>query len=89
MGFFLIFSFRYLTTNKSVDYTNWYSIDQPNNGDGAGEHCVISVPDGMYNPDELAKCSRMLKIGPLDIFFPSNHNIHKSSSDLCFWAPDP
>ena len=60
--FYFISSFRYLTTNKSVDYTNWYSIDQPNNGDGAGEHCVISVPDGMYNADELVKCSRMLKI---------------------------
>ena len=25
----------------------------------------------------------------LDILFPSNHNIHKSSYDLCFWAFDP
>ena len=24
----------------------------------------------------------------LDILFPSNHNIHKSSSDHCFWASD-
>ena len=24
----------------------------------------------------------------LDIFFSSNHNIHKSLSGLCFWASD-
>ena len=26
---------------------------------------------------------------PLDILFLSNHNIHKSSCGLCFWASDP
>ena len=25
----------------------------------------------------------------IDILFPSNHNIHKSSYSLCFWASDP
>ena len=25
----------------------------------------------------------------LDILFSSNHNIHKSSFDFCFWASDP
>ena len=25
----------------------------------------------------------------LDILFSSNHNIHKSSNGLCFWASDP
>ena len=25
----------------------------------------------------------------LDILFSSNHNIHKSSFGLCFWASDP
>ena len=25
----------------------------------------------------------------LEILFPSNHNIHKSLCDLCFWALDP
>ena len=25
----------------------------------------------------------------LDILFSSNHNIHKSSHGLCFWASDP
>ena len=28
-------------------------------------------------------------IGRVDILFPSNHNIHKSSYGLCFWASDP
>ena len=38
-----------------------------------------------------------LKNGPKNIHYPdivpsifsSNHNVHKSSSGLCFWAPDP
>ena len=25
----------------------------------------------------------------LDILFPLNHNIHRSSCGLCFWASDP
>ena len=25
----------------------------------------------------------------VDILFSSNHNMHKSSSGLCFWASDP
>ena len=25
----------------------------------------------------------------IDILFASNHNIHKSSCGLCFWASDP
>ena len=25
----------------------------------------------------------------LDILFSSNHNIHKCSCELCFWASDP
>ena len=27
--------------------------------------------------------------GTLDTLFSSNHNIHKSSCGLCFWASDP
>ena len=27
--------------------------------------------------------------GTLDILFSSNHKVHKSSSGLFFWAPDP
>ena len=30
-----------------------------------------------------------LHIGTLDMFFSSNHNIHKSLCSLCFWASDP
>ena len=29
------------------------------------------------------------KVCPLDILCSSNHNIHKGSCGLCFWAPDP
>ena len=29
------------------------------------------------------------KLCTLDILFSSNHNIHKSSHGLCFWASDP
>ena len=31
---------------------------------------------------------RQHELGILDILFSSNHNIHKSSSDHCFWASD-
>ena len=31
----------------------------------------------------------LLKDRALDIFFSLNHNIHKSSSGLCFWASGP
>ena len=30
-----------------------------------------------------------ITMSKLDILFPSNHNIHKSSCGLCFWASDP
>ena len=33
-------------------------------------------------------CDNLDDIGRLDILFPSNHNIHKSSCGLCFWASD-
>ena len=31
----------------------------------------------------------VIVVPTLDIFFSSNHNIHKSSCGLCFWASDP
>ena len=40
----------------------------------------------MYHFD---KKSNMNDTGKLDILFPSNHNIHKSSCCLCFLASDP
>ena len=32
---------------------------------------------------------KYFSIYSLDILFLSNHNFHKSSYGLCFWAPDP
>ena len=37
----------------------------------------------------LQQYTVILLILLLDILFPSNHNIHKSSCGLCFWASDP
>ena len=34
-------------------------------------------------------CVSAYTITKLDILFSSNHNIHKSSCGLCFWASDP
>ena len=31
----------------------------------------------------------VIVVPTLDIIFSSNHNIHKSSCGLCFWASDP
>ena len=30
-----------------------------------------------------------IRLCTLDILFSSNHNIHKNSCNLCFWASDP
>ena len=38
---------------------------------------------------ELGSTSYYLLCIVLDILFSSNHNIHKSSFGLCFWASDP
>ena len=40
-------------------------------------------------PDDDSDQMNSLKVSILDILFPSNHNIHKSSYCLCFWASDP
>ena len=37
----------------------------------------------------ILKIKSALTISTLDIFLSSNHNIHKSSHGLCFWASDP
>ena len=44
---------------------------------------ITNIPIGK----NLEPCLK--KIGPLDIFFSSNHNINKSSFSLCFWASGP
>ena len=36
---------------------------------------------------ELRRSNRLVLM--LDLLFSSNHNIHKSSYGLCFWASDP
>ena len=33
--------------------------------------------------------NKKLYLLALDTILPSNHNTHKSSFDLCFWASDP
>ena len=46
--------------------------------------------------DIFHSCNSMVRISDifnlyipiLDILFSSNHNIHKNSFSLCFWAPD-
>ena len=37
--------------------------------------------------DKIESCKT--EVNALDILFPSNHNIHKNSYDLCSWASDP
>ena len=36
-----------------------------------------------YNVEQISEGSA------LDILFPSNHNIHKSSYGHCYWVSDP
>ena len=49
------------------------------------------------SPEQKAQVVRLIQqhtgkrtaaIGKLNILFPSNHNIHKSLTGLCFWASD-
>ena len=40
-------------------------------------------------PTSLALHQLLVHTYTLDILFPSNHNIHKSSRGLCFRASDP
>ena len=43
-----------------------------------------------YRRCKIASHFRSIKTLPkLGILFSSNHNIHKSSYSLCFWASDP
>ena len=43
-----------------------------------------------YKDEKLRGHNRIVKkIATLDILFLSNHNIHKSSCGLCFYASDP
>ena len=44
---------------------------------------ITNIPIGK----NLEPCLK--KIGPLDIFFSSNHNIQKSSYGHCFWGSYP
>ena len=38
--------------------------------------------------NKVCNMNTPLYVCMLDIFFSSNHNIHKSSCGLCFWASD-
>ena len=43
-----------------------------------------------YNHRRVGICRFLeVEVRRLDILFSSNHNIHKSSCGVCFWASDP
>ena len=47
------------------------------------------VNEDVYGTACQQSKSNQLEEAALDILFSSNHNIHKSSCSLCFWASDP
>ena len=53
----------------------------------AGEFCYRMVIITHLNM--LVIITNYFFIFALDILFSSNHNIHKSTCDLSFWASDP
>ena len=65
--------------NKFVDGSSNYKPTQI---------VILSNEKKKKNPRKTIICGLQC-IGTLDIFFASNHNIHKSSCGLCFWASDP
>ena len=48
-------------------------------------HCIISA----IASERVEGLHSIVDITPINILFSSNHNIHKSSHGLCFWASDP
>ena len=52
-------------------------------------HCNLHTRPFCKNPKKNSFIKRHLLTSPHQIyFFWSNHNIHKSSSGVCFWASD-
>ena len=47
------------------------------------------VPHKIFLRENNQKNLKMWDLCTVDILFSSNHNIHKSSCSLCFWASDP
>ena len=48
-------------------------------------HVIVMITNLL----ERGRVSKNTIISTLDILFPSNHNIHKSSHGLWFWTSDP
>ena len=53
-----------------------------------GRQTYSSSYESGGGPSEIVTVLLLPKACILDILFPSNHNIHKSSSGLCFWPSD-
>ena len=87
----------FVITGPSTSTTTAYSILNgeitPAGGSGAshGTRCLTDTfsvsPAADYNPTICG--TNTGEHSKLDILFLSNHNIHKSSCFLYFWASDP
>ena len=87
----------FVITGPSTSVTTAYSILNgeitPAGGSGAshGTRCLTDTfsvsPAADYNPTICG--TNTGEHSKLDILFSSNHNIHKSSCCLFFWASDP
>ena len=76
---YLVINIKHIWTNQAGSYVhilhNMYIVNVlPAKRKEGNSNCLY------YHP---------LYIQLLDILFPSNHNIHKSSYGLCFWASGP
>ena len=86
----------FVITGPSTSVTTAYSILNgeitPAGGSGAshGTRCLTDTfsvsPAADYNPTICG--TNTGEHSKLDLLFSSNHNIHKRSSDHCFWASD-
>ena len=75
-----------------------HSDDEDGNRNSPGDEDAHDNPPGMtaanFDPDVSGKFYVIFlwkkdNVCTVDILFSSNHNIHKSSCSLCFWASDP
>ena len=49
----------------------------------------VSSSESSASTSHSVSTQASTKVCTVDILFSSNHNIHKSSHGLCFWASDP
>ena len=70
-------------------YLNSYVVLTPDAMLQATTTCMMSKHHHPSMPKLASICTYVVCIVYIRYTFSSNHNLHKSSCRLCFWAQDP